>query len=36
MSQISSNEAPHLQQVDLTTLNIQQLTTLKQQLDQVR
>lgn len=35
MAQISATEEPHLQQIDLTTLNIQQLTALKQQLDQV-
>lgn len=35
MAQISAKEEPHLQQIDLTTLNIQQLTALKQQLDQV-
>lgn len=35
MAQISATEEPHLQQIDLTTLNVQQLTTLKQQLDQV-
>ena len=35
MSQISATEAPNMQQIDLTTLSIQQLTTLKQQLDQV-
>ncbi|XP_015606049.1 prefoldin subunit 5 [Cephus cinctus] len=34
MSQISATEAPHLQQIDLTKLNLQQLTQLKQQLDQ--
>lgn len=34
MSQISSNEGPMLQQIDLTKLNLQQLTQLKQQLDQ--
>ncbi|XP_043259102.1 prefoldin subunit 5-like [Colletes gigas] len=34
MSEISMSEAPHLQQIDLTTLNLQQLTVLKQQLDQ--
>lgn len=34
MSQISLTEQPHLQQVDLTQLNLQQLTQLKQQLDQ--
>lgn len=33
MSTISANEAPHLQQVDLTKLSLQQLTMLKQQLD---
>lgn len=33
MSTISANEAPHLQQIDLTKLNLQQLTMLKQQLD---
>lgn len=27
-------ETPHLQKIDLTTLNLQQLTMLKQQLDQ--
>lgn len=35
MSVISDAEAPNLQQVDLTTLNIQQLSALKQQIDQV-
>lgn len=35
MSLISDAEAPNLQQVDLTTLNIQQLSALKQQIDQV-
>lgn len=35
MSLISDSEAPNLQQVDLTTLNIQQLSALKQQIDQV-
>lgn len=34
MSEISMSEAPHLRKVDLTTLNLQQLTVLKQQLDQ--
>lgn len=34
MAEISMTEAPHLQQIDLTTLNVQQLTVLKQQLDQ--
>ncbi|XP_034184077.2 prefoldin 5 [Osmia lignaria lignaria] len=33
MSEVSMSEAPHLQQIDLTTLNLQQLTSLKQQLD---
>ncbi|XP_003701275.1 prefoldin 5 [Megachile rotundata] len=33
MSEVSMSEAPHLQQIDLTTLNLQQLTILKQQLD---
>lgn len=35
MSQITSQEAPQLHQIDLTKLNIAQLTQLKQQLDQV-
>lgn len=34
MSQISLAEQPHLQQIDLTKLTLQQLTLLKQQLDQ--
>ncbi|GLV41120.1 Prefoldin 5 [Carabus blaptoides fortunei] len=34
MSQISGSEAPELHQIDLTKLNIPQLTQLKQQLDQ--
>nr|XP_033339193.1 prefoldin subunit 5-like [Megalopta genalis] len=34
MSEISMSESPHLQQIDLTTLNLQQLTILKQRLDQ--
>ncbi|XP_015524430.1 prefoldin subunit 5 [Neodiprion pinetum] len=34
MSQISATEGPMLQQIDLTKLNLQQLTQLKQQLDQ--
>ncbi|XP_076766163.1 prefoldin 5 [Xylocopa sonorina] len=34
MSEVSMSEAPHLQQIDLTTLSLQQLTMLKQQLDQ--
>ena len=34
MSQISMTEQPHLQQVDLTQLSLQQLSQLKQQLDQ--
>ncbi|KAK9881139.1 hypothetical protein WA026_014490 [Henosepilachna vigintioctopunctata] len=33
MAQISSVAQPHMQQIDLTTLNIQQLSTLKSQLD---
>ncbi|CAD6235691.1 GSCOCG00007973001-RA-CDS [Cotesia congregata] len=33
MSTISASEAPHLQQIDLTKLSLQQLTLLKQQLD---
>lgn len=36
MAQISATEQPHMQQVDLTSLNFQQLTALKRQLDQVR
>ncbi|KAG5875497.1 hypothetical protein JTB14_015109 [Gonioctena quinquepunctata] len=34
MAQISASEQKGMQQIDLTTLNIQQLSTLKQQLDQ--
>ncbi|KAJ8919151.1 hypothetical protein NQ315_012137 [Exocentrus adspersus] len=34
MAQISATEQKGMQQIDLTTLNIQQLSTLKQQLDQ--
>ncbi|KAF7278920.1 prefoldin 5 [Rhynchophorus ferrugineus] len=34
MAQISATEQPHMKQIDLTTLNIPQLSTLKQQLDQ--
>ncbi|XP_012266775.2 prefoldin subunit 5 [Athalia rosae] len=34
MSQISANEGPKLEQIDLTNLNLQQLTQLKQNLDQ--
>ncbi|XP_044727851.1 probable prefoldin subunit 5 [Chrysoperla carnea] len=34
MATISSKENPQLQQIDLTKLNLQQLTQLKQQLDQ--
>ncbi|XP_014225784.1 prefoldin subunit 5 [Trichogramma pretiosum] len=34
MSQVSLTEQPHMQQVDLTQLNLAQLTQLKQQLDQ--
>ncbi|XP_045466838.1 prefoldin subunit 5 [Harmonia axyridis] len=33
MAQISAVPQPHMQQIDLTTLNIQQLSTLKSQLD---
>lgn len=33
-SQMSLTEQPHLQQIDLTQLTLQQLTQLKQQLDQ--
>ncbi|KAK0079453.1 hypothetical protein PV325_001251 [Microctonus aethiopoides] len=33
MSVISASEAPHLQQIDLTKLSLQQLSLLKQQLD---
>lgn len=35
MAQISAVPQPHMQQIDLTTLNIQQLSTLKSQLDNV-
>ncbi|XP_043274382.1 prefoldin subunit 5 [Venturia canescens] len=34
MSTISATEAPHLQQIDLKTFNLQQLGQLKQQIDQ--
>ncbi|CAG9823282.1 unnamed protein product [Phaedon cochleariae] len=34
MAQISATEQKGMQQIDLTSLNIQQLSTLKQQLDQ--
>ncbi|XP_014213801.1 prefoldin subunit 5 [Copidosoma floridanum] len=34
MSEISLTEQPHMQQVDLTQLTLQQLTQVKQQLDQ--
>lgn len=34
MSDISAIETPHMQQIDLTSLNLQQLVELKQQLDQ--
>ncbi|XP_030751971.1 prefoldin subunit 5 [Sitophilus oryzae] len=34
MAQISDVEQPYMKQIDLTTLNLQQLYTLKQQLDQ--
>lgn len=36
MAQISTNAQPHMEQIDLRTLNIQQLSALKQQLDQVK
>lgn len=36
MAQISASEQPHMKQIDLATLNVQQLSTLKQQLDQVK
>lgn len=35
MAQISATEQRGMQQIDLTTLNLPQLSTLKQQLDQV-
>lgn len=35
MAQISASENPQLHQIDLTKLNIGQLTQLKQQIDQV-
>lgn len=35
MNTISATEEPQLHQIDLTTLNIQQLKQLKQQVDQV-
>ena len=34
MSEVSMTETPNLRKVDLTTLNLQQLTVLRQQLDQ--
>ncbi|CAK9813347.1 Prefoldin subunit 5 [Anthophora plagiata] len=34
MSEVSMTESPHLQQIDLSTLNLQQVTVFKQQLDQ--
>ncbi|XP_053672036.1 probable prefoldin subunit 5 [Anopheles nili] len=34
MAQISTTEKPQMQQIDLNTLNLQQLTQLKNQLDQ--
>ena len=34
MAQVSLTEQPNMQQVDLTQLNLAQLTQLKQQLDQ--
>jgi hypothetical protein len=36
MTSISTVEQPQMQQIDLMKLNLQQLTQLKQQLDQVR
>jgi hypothetical protein len=36
MAAISTSEQPHMQQIDLMKLNLQQLTQLKGQLDQVR
>lgn len=35
MTTISSSEQPQMQQIDLMKLNLQQLTQLKNQLDQV-
>lgn len=35
MAAISSSEQPQMQQIDLMKLNLQQLTQLKNQLDQV-
>jgi hypothetical protein len=35
MADISTVEQPHMQQIDLMKLNIQQLNQLKQQLDNV-
>lgn len=36
MTTISNSEQPQMQQIDLMKLNLQQLTQLKNQLDQVR
>lgn len=36
MATISNTEQPQMQQIDLMKLNLQQLTQLKNQLDQVR
>lgn len=36
MASISATEHPEMQQIDLMKLNLQQLTQLKNQLDQVR
>lgn len=35
MASISASEQPEMQQIDLMKLNLQQLTQLKNQLDQV-
>lgn len=35
MTTISNSEQPQMQQIDLMKLNLQQLTQLKNQLDQV-
>lgn len=36
MATISNSEQPQMQQIDLMKLNLQQLTQLKNQLDQVK
>lgn len=36
MAAISAKEQPGMQQIDLSSLNIQQLTQIKNQLNQVR